>query len=69
MLTGKWADETGINANGVTKDEEPKTLFTSLAEDGLIIIASDHGGFGTTHGNESIAERMIFVVMNKAYDG
>ena len=69
MLTGKWADETGINSNGVTKDVEPKTLFTSLAEDGLIIIASDHGGFGTTHGNESIAERMIFVVMNKAYDG
>lgn len=34
ILTGKWADETGVTANGITKEVEPKTLLTSLVEDG-----------------------------------
>ncbi len=34
-------------------------------EDWLIIITSDHGGFGTGHGRESIQERMTFIVTNK----
>ena len=34
-------------------------------EDWLIIITSDHGGFGTGHGGPSIQERMTFFVCNK----
>lgn len=36
-------------------------------EDWLIIITSDHGGFGTGHGGPSIQERMIFIVTNKEF--
>ncbi|MBQ2829138.1 MAG: alkaline phosphatase family protein [Clostridia bacterium] len=42
--------------------EERDTYST---EDWLIIITSDHGGFGTGHGDESIQERMTFIVTNK----
>ncbi len=38
---------------------------TYSSEDWLIIITSDHGGFGTSHGDESIQERMTFIVTNK----
>ncbi len=38
---------------------------TYESEDWLIIITSDHGGFGTGHGGPSIQERMIFVAANK----
>ena len=38
------------------------------AEDWLIIVTSDHGGFGTGHGGPSIQERMTFVVMNKEWE-
>ena len=41
---------------------------TYEAEDWLIIVTSDHGGFGTGHGHESIQERMTFVVMNKEWN-
>lgn len=34
-------------------------------EDWLIIITSDHGGYSTYHGGDSIQERMIFIVTNK----
>lgn len=37
-------------------------------EDWLIIVTSDHGGINTDHGDESIQERMTFVVMNKEWD-
>ena len=36
-------------------------------EDWLIIITSDHGGKGTEHGDESVQERMTFVVMNEQW--
>lgn len=36
ILTGKWADEHGITGNGISKTVEPKTLLTSLVEDGII---------------------------------
>ncbi len=36
MLTGEWSDVHGITGNGITKDLEPKTLMTSLVEDGII---------------------------------
>ncbi len=42
--------------------EERETYAT---EDWLIIITSDHGGFGTGHGDESIQERITFIVTNK----
>lgn len=37
------------------------------SEDWLIIVTSDHGGFGTGHGYASIQERMTFVVMNQEW--
>ena len=40
---------------------------TYETEDWLIIITSDHGGFGTGHGGPSIQERMVFVVSNKEF--
>ncbi len=36
IVTGTWADVNGITGNGITKDVEPKTLMTSLVEDGTI---------------------------------
>ncbi len=42
--------------------EERETYST---EDWLIVITSDHGGFGTSHGDESLQERMTFIVTNK----
>ncbi len=36
-------------------------------EDWLIVITSDHGGIGTDHGDESIQERMTFIVANKEF--
>lgn len=38
---------------------------TFESEDWLIIITSDHGGFGTGHGGPTIQERMVFIVANK----
>lgn len=38
---------------------------TYETEDWLIVITADHGGFGTSHGDESIQERMTFIVTNK----
>ncbi|MBQ3498879.1 MAG: alkaline phosphatase family protein [Clostridia bacterium] len=38
---------------------------TYASEDWLIIITSDHGGYGTGHGGASIQERMTFFVCNK----
>lgn len=40
---------------------------TYETEDWLIIVTSDHGGIGTGHGNESIQERMTFIVSNKDF--
>ncbi len=36
LATGVWADVHGITGNGITKEVEPKTLMTSLVEDGTI---------------------------------
>ena len=36
IATGEWADVHGITGNGITKEVEPKTLMTSLVEDGTI---------------------------------
>lgn len=36
ILTGQWADKTGITGNGITKTLEYKTLLTSLTEDEII---------------------------------
>lgn len=42
---------------------EARDTFES--EDWLIIITSDHGGFGTGHGGPTIQERMVFIVANR----
>ena len=47
--------------------EAIKARETYDTEDWLIIVTSDHGGIGTGHGDESIQERMTFVVMNKEF--
>ena len=44
-----------------------KARETYDTEDWLIIITSDHGGFGTKHGKASIQERMTFIVSNKEF--
>lgn len=36
IATGEWADIHGITGNDITKTVEPKTLMTSLVEDGTI---------------------------------
>lgn len=36
ILTGEWADKTGVTANDIVKNAEPKTLLTSLVEDSII---------------------------------
>ena len=38
---------------------------TYESEDWLIILTSDHGGYGKDHGKTSIQERMVFIVSNK----
>lgn len=40
---------------------------TYESEDWLIIITSDHGGYGTEHGGGSLQERMVFLIANKEY--
>ena len=40
---------------------------TYETEDWLIIITADHGGYGTSHGHESIQERMTFLITNKEF--
>ena len=42
-----------------------KNRDTFESEDWLIIITSDHGGYGTGHGGPTIQERMVFIVANK----
>ena len=37
------------------------------SEDWLIIITSDHGGYGTGHGGPTIQERMTFILTNKEF--
>lgn len=54
------ADIYGTNTIGAIMARE-----TYNTEDWLIIITSDHGGFGTGHGDASIQERMTFIVSNK----
>ena len=50
----------------VIKSIEARDTYDT--EDWLIIVTSDHGGFGSGHGGPSIQERMTFVVMNKEWN-
>lgn len=59
----KTADQYGFETIEAIKARE-----TYDTEDWLIIITSDHGGFGTDHGDTSIQERMTFIVANKEID-
>ncbi len=58
VLTGEWADKTGITGNGITKNLEYKTLMTSLTEDGVIdsalFITSWDGHFETDNGTYNL---------------
>ena len=56
----KTADAYGFETINAIKSRE-----TFETEDWLIIITADHGGIGTEHGNQSIQERMTFIVSNK----
>lgn len=40
LLTGQWADKTGVYGNGQPKNLEYKTLMTDLVEEGVIDSAS-----------------------------
>ncbi len=41
---------------------------TYAQEDWLILISTDHGGTGHTHGNQSIMERSTWIAVNKKID-
>lgn len=56
------ADQYGADTISAIRARE-----TYETEDWLIIITSDHGGINTDHGNESIQERMTFIVSNKEF--
>lgn len=58
ILTGEWADKTGVTGNGITKSLEYKTLLTSLTENGTIdsatFITSWDGHFETEDGTYNL---------------
>lgn len=56
VLTGEWADKTGITGNGITKSLEYKTLMTSLTEDGVI----DSANFITIWGGHFEADNSTY---------
>ena len=56
-----------IDGYGFETIEAIKARETYESEDWLIIVTSDHGGFGKGHGKASIQERMTFAVMNKNF--
>lgn len=58
----KTADLYGMETLNAIKQREAYNT-----EDWLIIVTSDHGGFGTGHGDASIQERMTFIVSNKEF--
>lgn len=60
--------QAGFRLNDVLAYRTLKSIEkreTYETEDWLIIITTDHGGYGTSHGDESIQERMTFIVTNK----
>lgn len=56
----KDADSWGYN---IVKTIEARSTYET--EDWLIIISTDHGGTGTSHGGQSIFERMTWLSCNK----
>lgn len=52
-----------IQSLSILKAIENRESYNS--EDWLIIITSDHGGYGTGHGGATIQERMTFFICNK----
>lgn len=52
-------------STGVDIIDTIKARSTYNTEDWLILITTDHGGFGTGHGGPSIEERITFIVSNK----
>ncbi len=61
ILTGQWADKTGITGNGITKTMEYKTLFTSLTEKGIIdsasFVTSWNGHFATDNATYNLEKK------------
>ena len=62
--------EAGFTLNEILAYRTIKAIEkrdTYESEDWLIIITSDHGGFGTDHGGPTIQERMVFILANKEF--
>ncbi len=61
ILTGELADKTGITGNGITKNMEYKTLFTSLTEEKIIdsasFVTSWDGHFSTDNATYNIEKK------------
>ena len=55
------------NEKGVSLIEAVKARPTYETEDWLILITSDHGGYVRGHGGDTLMERMMFIVTNKAW--
>ena len=56
ILTGEWANVTGVTANGITKSMDTKTLLTSLTENGTI----DKASFITKWGGHFTAKNSTY---------
>ena len=53
------------NETGMTLIDAVKARPTYDAEDWLILITSDHGGYVRGHGGDTLMERMMFIVTNR----
>lgn len=56
-----------IDSYGYETLEAIRARESFETEDWLVIVTSDHGGKGTSHGKASIQERMTFTVMNTTF--
>lgn len=66
--TNSPIQEAGFVINDILAYKTIKAIEnrdTYESEDWLIILTSDHGGYGTGHGGDTIQERMTFVICNK----
>lgn len=60
VVASKEADEWGYNVIQTIKNRS-----TYASEDWLIIVSTDHGGTGTSHGGQSVFERSTWLAVNQ----
>ena len=72
--SGFWNDNpeyaaafAGSNQTGMALIDAVRARPTYKAEDWLILITSDHGGYVRGHGGTTLQERMMFIITNKPW--